>query len=54
MLHHAVVFFLIASIATLFGFGGIAAGAAGVVKMTFILFGGLAVGTFMFGLIRKG
>ena len=51
MLHHAVVFFVIALIATLFGFGGIA---TGVVKMTFILFGVLAVGTFLFGLIRKG
>jgi uncharacterized membrane protein YtjA (UPF0391 family) len=30
MLYYAVVFFIIALIAALFGFGGIAAGAAGV------------------------
>ena len=30
MLHYAVVFFVIALIAALFGFGGIAAGAAGI------------------------
>ena len=54
MLHYAVLFFVIALLATLFGFGGIAAGAAGVVKITFVLLGVLAVGTFLFGLIRKG
>lgn len=54
MLHYAVVFFVIALIAALFGFGGIAAGAAGIVKMMFVLFGVLAVGTFLFGLSRKG
>ena len=30
MLHYAVVFFIIALIAAVFGFGGIAAGAAGI------------------------
>ena len=32
MLHYAVVFFIIALIAALFGFGGIAAGAAGIAR----------------------
>ena len=54
MLHYAVVFLVIALIAALFGFGVIAAGAAGIAKMLFVLFGLLAVGTFLFGLTRKG
>ena len=36
MLHYAVVFFIIALIAALFGFGGIAAGAAGIAKILFL------------------
>jgi len=36
MLHYAVVFFVIALIAALFGFGGIAAGAAGIAQILFI------------------
>ena len=33
MLYYAVVFFLIALVAALFGFGGIAASAAGIAKI---------------------
>jgi len=33
MLHYAVVFFIIALIAAVFGFGGIAAGAVGIAKI---------------------
>ena len=51
MLHYAVVFLVIALIAALFGFGGI--GAAGIAETLFVLFAVLAVGTFLFGLIRK-
>ena len=40
MLHYAVVFFVIALIAALFGFGGIAASAAGIAKILFVLFRG--------------
>jgi len=53
MLHYAVVFFVIALIAALFGFGGIAASAAGIAKILFVLFAILAVGSFLFGLIKR-
>ena len=36
MLHYAVVFLVIALIAALFGFGGIAAGAVGIAKILFL------------------
>lgn len=54
MLHYAVVFFVIALIAALFGFGGIAAGAIGIGKILFIVFAVLAVASFLVGLLRKG
>jgi uncharacterized membrane protein YtjA (UPF0391 family) len=38
MLNWAVMFFLIAIVAAIFGFGGIAAGAAGMAKILFGLF----------------
>lgn len=53
MLHYAVVFFVIALIAAAFGFGGIAAGAVGIGKILFFVFAVLAVGSFLFGLIKK-
>jgi len=53
MLHYALVFLVIALIAALFGFGGIAASAVGIAKILFIVFAVLAVATFLFGLIRK-
>lgn len=53
MLHYAVVFFVIALIAALFGFGGIAAGAVGIAKVLFFIFVILAVATFVLSLIRK-
>jgi uncharacterized membrane protein YtjA (UPF0391 family) len=52
MLHYAVVFFVIALIAAIFGFGGIAASAVGIAKILFIVFAVLAVGSFVFGLLR--
>lgn len=54
MLHYAVVFFIIALIAAVFGFGGIAASAVGIGKILFIVFAILAVASFLFGLIRRG
>jgi uncharacterized membrane protein YtjA (UPF0391 family) len=54
MLHYAVVFFIIALIAAVFGFGGIAAGAVSIGKILFIVFAILAVASFLFGLIKKG
>lgn len=53
MLHYAVVFFIIALIAALFGFGGIAASAVEIGKILFIVFAVLAVASFLFGFIRK-
>jgi uncharacterized membrane protein YtjA (UPF0391 family) len=38
MLHWAVIFFVVALIAAVFGFGGIAAGAAGIGKILFVAF----------------
>lgn len=53
MLHYAVVFFIIALIAAVFGFGGIAASAAGIAKVLFFVFVILAVGSFLLNLTRK-
>jgi len=53
MLHYAVVFFVIALIAAVFGFGGIAASAVGIGKVLFIIFAILALASFLYGLIRK-
>ena len=46
MLHYAAVFFVIALIAAVFGFGGIAASAAGIAKVLFVVALVLAVVTF--------
>jgi uncharacterized membrane protein YtjA (UPF0391 family) len=54
MLHYAVVFLVIALIAALFGFGGIAASAVGIAKLLFAVFLVLAIATFIFGLVRGG
>ena len=54
MLHYAVVFFIIALIAAVFGFGGIAASAVGIAKILFFVFLVLAVASFLFGSLRKG
>jgi uncharacterized membrane protein YtjA (UPF0391 family) len=53
MLHYAVVFLVIALVAALFGFGGIAAGAVEIAKVLFFIFVVLAVVTFIFGLFRR-
>ena len=53
MLHYAVVFFVIALIAALFGFGDLAAGAAAIAKILFFVFVIMAEATFLYGLIRK-
>ena len=53
MLHYAIVFFVIALIAAMFGFGGIAASAVGIGKILFIVFAVLAVASFLFGILRK-
>ena len=48
MLHYAVVFFVIALIAALFGFGG-----ASIAKILFFVFVIMAVVTFVMSLLRK-
>ena len=53
MLHYALVFFVVALIAALFGFGGIAAGAVSIAKTLFFIFLVLAIASFLFGLIKK-
>lgn len=54
MLHYAVVFLVIALVAALFGFGGIAAGAVEIAKILFFVFVIMAVVTFVIGLVKKG
>lgn len=53
MLHYAVVFLVIALIAAVFGFGGIAAGAMSIAKLLFFVFLVMAVVAFVFSLSRK-
>ena len=53
MLHYAVVFLVIALIAAVFGFGGIAASAVGIAKILFVVFLILAVVSFLFGRNRR-
>ena len=53
MLHYAVAFLVIALIAAVLGFGGIAAGAAGVAKLLFFVFAALSGAAFAMSLKRK-
>lgn len=53
MLHYAVVFFVIALVAALFGFGGIAASAAGIAKILFYVFLFLTAISFVVGLLKR-
>jgi uncharacterized membrane protein YtjA (UPF0391 family) len=53
MLYYALVFFLAALIAALFGFGGIAAGAVGVAKLLFFVFLLLTVVSLLLGVTRR-
>jgi len=52
MLRWAVIFFLIALIAAVFGFGGIAAGAVEIAKILFFVFLILAVVSFVVNALR--
>ncbi|MES2936204.1 MAG: DUF1328 domain-containing protein [Pseudomonadota bacterium] len=53
MLHYAVVFLVVALIAALFGFGGIAAGAVEIAKLLFFVFVAMAVVAFVVSLVRN-
>jgi uncharacterized membrane protein YtjA (UPF0391 family) len=49
MLRWAAIFFVIALLAAVFGFGGIAASAVGIAKILFFVFLVLALVSFVFG-----
>ena len=53
MLHYAVVFLVIALVAAVFGFGGIAVGAVAIAKVLFFVFVIMAVVSFIIGLLKK-
>jgi len=53
MLYWAAVFFVIAIVAALFGFGGIAVGAAEIAKVLFFVFLIVFAVTLIFGLIGR-
>lgn len=54
MLYWAVVFFVVAILAAVFGFGGIAAGAATIAKVLFFIFVVLFIVSLLVGLGRRG
>ena len=54
MLYYALVFFIVAVVAALFGFGGIAAGAVEIAKVLFFIFLVLFVVSLVVGLFRRG
>lgn len=54
MLYYALVFFVLAIIAAIFGFGGIAASAVGIAKILFWAFLLISVVTFVIDLFKKG
>jgi uncharacterized membrane protein YtjA (UPF0391 family) len=54
MLYYAAVFLVIALIAALFGFTGIAAGAVGIAKVLFFVFVVLFAVSLVAGLLRRG
>ena len=53
MLYYAAVFFVIALSAAVFGFGGIAAGAASIAKILFFIFLVGFVVSLVMGLVRR-
>jgi uncharacterized membrane protein YtjA (UPF0391 family) len=53
MLHYAAVFFVIALVAALLGFTGIAAGAVEIARILFFVFVLLFVASLITGLIRR-
>lgn len=53
MLRWAIAFFVIAIIAAIFGFGGIAVAAAGVAKLLFFVFLVLFLVALLGGLVRR-
>jgi uncharacterized membrane protein YtjA (UPF0391 family) len=54
MLYWTIVFFLIAVVAAVFGFGGIAAGAATIAQILFWIFLVVFLLSLITGLVRRG
>jgi uncharacterized membrane protein YtjA (UPF0391 family) len=54
MLNLALLFFIVALIAALFGFGGIAAGAVEIAQVLFFIFLVLFLVSLVAGLLRRG
>lgn len=52
MLRYSVIFLVLALMAALLGFGGIASSAVGIAQLLFIVFGVLAVLSFLVGWLR--
>lgn len=53
MLHYALVFFVVALVAALFGFTGIAAGAVEIARILFFVFVLLFVASLVMGLFKR-
>jgi uncharacterized membrane protein YtjA (UPF0391 family) len=53
MLYWAAVFFIIAIVAAVFGFGGVAAGATSIAQILFGLFLLIAVVSLILGMVRR-
>jgi uncharacterized membrane protein YtjA (UPF0391 family) len=53
MLYWAAVFFVVALVAALFGFGGIASASAGIAQILFFLFLVLFVASLIAGVVRR-
>ncbi len=54
MLRWALIFFIVAIIAAIFGFGGIAVGAAEIARILFFIFVVLFIASLIAGLVRGG
>jgi uncharacterized membrane protein YtjA (UPF0391 family) len=52
MLYWSLVFFVVAIVAAIFGFGGIAAGAVGIAKVLFFFFVVLFLASLLWGLFN--
>ena len=53
VLHYALIFFLIAIVAAVLGFGGISAASAGIAKILFFLFLVIFLVTLVMGVARR-
>ncbi|SPH19577.1 hypothetical protein ASD8599_00311 [Ascidiaceihabitans donghaensis] len=53
MLHYALIFFVVAIIAAVFGFGGIASASAGIAQILFFIFLALFVLTLVMRVFRS-